>query len=287
MSGVNSAAAAASASTAAAVEAAVAMELAALAADAKALQGMLMTGDIVQATVQPFNGLTDTLQIFGMRVAASLPPNVYPGDTLTVSVQGFQNDQVVVQVMSRTPPPNAPATQATSSTATAPAAVQQEPDSVQLTRMPIPITVGDEPEFPPLPPPPAAPATSAAESESAAPPPSANAAAAAAAAADEEAAAQNTVVQTPAATMPQADYAQARPETLSVEARLAFARTTPIPPRASAPQASGTVPPPRPAAATSQSASTSARAATPGQPGAARTNTVCETSLNQPKYFLP
>jgi len=262
MSGVNSSAAATAAAAANAVEAAVAMELAALAADAKALQAMLMTGDIVQATVQPFNGLTDTLQIFGMRVAASLPPNVYPGDTLTVAVQGFQNDQVVVQVMSRTPPPNAPATQSPPPT-TSTAAVPQETDSVELTRMPIPIIVGDEPEFPPVLPPAAAPPT--AESETVATPPSsANAAAAAAAAADEEAAAQNTVVQTPAATTPQADYAQARPETLSVEARLAFARTTPVPPRAAAPQTSGTVPPPRPAPATSQSASTTGRAASPG-----------------------
>ncbi len=112
---------------------------------------MLMTGDIVQATVQPFNGLTDTLQIFGLRVAASLPPNVYPGDTLTVSVQGFANDQVQVQVMSRTPSPNAPPTPPP----VAAAAVPQEPDSVELTRMPIPMVV-DESEFPPLPPPPVA-----------------------------------------------------------------------------------------------------------------------------------
>src|SRR5579872_4937788 len=138
MSGVNSSAAsataAAAAATASALEAAVAMELQALAADAKALQAMLMTGDIVQATVQPFNGLTDTLQIFGLRVAASLPPNVFPGDTLTVAVQGFANDQVQVQVMSRTPSPNAPPTPIAAS-------VPQEPDSVELTRMPIPMIV--------------------------------------------------------------------------------------------------------------------------------------------------
>lgn len=267
MSGVNSAAAAAAAAAATAVEAAVAMELQALAADAKALQAMLMPGDIVQATVQPFNGLTDTLQIFGLRVAASLPPNVYPGDTLTVAVQGFQNDQVLVQVMSRTPSPNAPSAATT-------AAPLQEPDSVELTRMPIPIFVGDEPEFPPLPPPPVAPSEAAEET------PAVTSTLAAAAAADEEAAAQNTVVQTPAPTTQQTDYAQARPETLSIEARLAFSRTTPVPPRAPAPStnappgASRTVPPPRPAATTASGAQSDAAASRSmaTSPAAGRTN---------------
>ena len=256
------------------------MELQALAADAKALQAMLMPGDIVQATVQPFNGLTDTLGIFGLRVAASLPPNVYPGDTLTIAVQGFQNDQVLVQVMSRTPSPNAPPA------APPPAAAPpQEPDTVELTRMPIPIIVGDEPEFPPLPPPPApAAAAGTAESEASAEPPSPASTLAAAAAADEEAAAQNTVVQTPAAATQQTDYAQARPETLSIEARLAFSRTTPIPPRAPAPApaanaaagASRTVPPPRPAAETATSGAQSAAAASRSSspPGAARSNPI-------------
>src|SRR5579883_3511504 len=121
MSGVNPAAAAAAAAASAA-EAALTLELQQLAADAKALSAMLMEGDVVQATVQPFNGMTDVLEIFGLRVAASLPPNVHPGDTLTVAVQGFQNDQVMVQVLTTTPspsqtrstpqPPAAPATTA-------------------------------------------------------------------------------------------------------------------------------------------------------------------------------
>ena len=118
--------------------------------------------------------------------------------------------------------------------------------------MPIPIIVGDEPEFPPLPPCTARPSTS--ESAGAV----ARSRAAAAAAADEEAAAQNTVVQTPAPTTQQTDFAQARPETLSVEARLAFARTTPIPPRTPAPAASTTVPPPRPAMPPQHAAGTAA-----------------------------
>jgi hypothetical protein len=78
------------------------------------------------------------------------------------------------------------------------------------------------------------------------------AALAAASAEDEALAAQNTVVQTPASAAQQTDYAQARPETLSLEARLAFARSTPLPPRAPAPSA--TVPPPRPAAPPAQHA---------------------------------
>src|SRR5579872_2177866 len=100
MAGVNPAAAGASAN---AVEAAIALELQALAADAQALRQLLMEGDVVQATVQPFNGITDTLDIMGLRVAAALPPDVLPGETLTVAVQGFNGDQVLVQVLSRTP----------------------------------------------------------------------------------------------------------------------------------------------------------------------------------------
>ncbi|MGH7715325.1 MAG: hypothetical protein ACREML_04930, partial [Vulcanimicrobiaceae bacterium] len=250
------------------------MELAALAADAKALQAMLMTGDIVQATVQPYNGITDTLQIFGLRVAASLPPNVYPGDTLTVAVQGFQNDQVVVQVMSRTPGANVPPNAAS-------AAALQAGDSVELTRMPIPVIV-DEPEFPPLPPLPAVlpESGSSAPSEDVVPSPSTGAAAAAAAAFEEEAAAQNTVLQTPPAAAQQIDYAQARPETLSVEARLAFARTTPLPPRATAPPpnagappgAARTVPPPRPAATTGAPPQTTATPRPATSPGSSQSS---------------
>src|SRR5579872_6716843 len=101
MSGVNPAAAAAAAAAASAAEAAIAQELAQLAADAQALRALVMPGDVVQATVLPFNGLTDLLEVFGLRVAASLPPNVLPGDTLTIAVQGFAGDQVMVQVLSR------------------------------------------------------------------------------------------------------------------------------------------------------------------------------------------
>ncbi|HYZ16278.1 MAG TPA: hypothetical protein VE591_07735, partial [Candidatus Acidoferrum sp.] len=79
-------------------------ELAALAADAQALQGLLDVGTVAQARVLPSNGLTDLLDIAGLRVAASLPPTVRPGDVLTVRVTGFENDQIMVQVLANEPP---------------------------------------------------------------------------------------------------------------------------------------------------------------------------------------
>jgi hypothetical protein len=85
-------------------------ELAALAADAQALQGLLAVGTVVQARVLPSNGLTDLLDIAGMRVAASLPPTVRPGDVLTVQVTGFQHDQIMVQVLTAEQPAPIPET---------------------------------------------------------------------------------------------------------------------------------------------------------------------------------
>lgn len=206
MSGVNPAAAAAAANAA---EAAIAQELAQLAADAQALRSMVMPGDVVQGTVLPFNGITDLLEIFGMRVAASLPPNVFPGDTLTIAVQGFSGDQVMVQVLSRI-------TASAARAQTQAAAPPPPADTFEPTNTPVPVVVPDA-ELPPRPAPPlamprqAAPAQ--AESGSAPPPPQA----------------------APAAVRP----APAQGETLSVEARLALARTaaTLIPPPASRPPA--------------------------------------------------
>jgi hypothetical protein len=240
VSGVNPALAAAAAGNAA--EAALALELQTLAQDAKALQAMLMTGDIVQATVQPFNGITDTLQIFGMRVAASLPPNVYPGDTLTVAVQGFSGDQVLVQVMSRTPAPNTLAQNTTST----PQAVSEPTDSVELTRTPIPVVV-DEAAFPPQAPP---------------PPPTTTTSTTPTVSTQEEAAPEpGSVVSVPPsiATAAQANLTT-KPEMLSIEARLAFARTPAPPPPATASAAARATPPPRPTPQTMQAAD--ARAST-------------------------
>lgn len=250
MSGVNPAAAAAAASAA---EAALVQELAQLAADAQALRSMVMPGDVVQATVLPFNGVTDLLEIFGMRIAASLPPNVFPGDTLTIAVQGFQGDQVMVQVLSRI---TADASRAQSQAATPPPA-----DTVELTRTPVPIVVSES-ELPPQPAPsaPAAqPAATAQPSAAAAPPPPVRGAA-------------------PAAQPPLVVARPAPPEaeTLSVEARIALARTAagliPPPPVRTAPGVVRGAPQPPaapPQAAPAQQAQTAARAPAPSSPGAA------------------
>jgi hypothetical protein len=84
--------------------AAVDAELAALAADAKALEAMLSAGDIIQAKVLPSNGLTDLIQILGNRVAAALPPNLVPGDVITVQVTSIADGHINVQIL-----PDAPA----------------------------------------------------------------------------------------------------------------------------------------------------------------------------------
>src|SRR5471032_2458897 len=79
--------------------AAVDAELAALAADAKALEALLSAGDIVQAKVLPSNGLTDLIQILGNRVAAALPPNLVPGDVITVQVTSIADGHINVQIL--------------------------------------------------------------------------------------------------------------------------------------------------------------------------------------------
>src|SRR5438270_666852 len=74
-------------------------ELAQLAADAKALAGLLVEGIVVNARVLPSNGLTDLLEIAGRRVAASLPPTVRPGDVLQVRVTGFEGGRILLQIV--------------------------------------------------------------------------------------------------------------------------------------------------------------------------------------------
>jgi hypothetical protein len=91
----------------AAVNALIDAELAALAADAQALQAQLTPGDVVQATVLPSNGLTDLVQINGNRVAAALPPSLRPGDVIQVQVTAFDGDQILLQMLeAETPPPS-------------------------------------------------------------------------------------------------------------------------------------------------------------------------------------
>ncbi|MFN2461847.1 MAG: hypothetical protein ABR591_14395, partial [Candidatus Velthaea sp.] len=74
-------------------------ELAALAADPQALNDMLAAGDIVSARVLGSNGLTDLIAIAGRRVAAALPPNLRPGDSITVQVMGFDDGRITVQIV--------------------------------------------------------------------------------------------------------------------------------------------------------------------------------------------
>ena len=82
------------------VAAAVDVEIAALAADAEALTGLLDVGSTARATVLKSNGLTDLLQLVGKRVAASLPPDLKPGDQITVQVTSFENGRINLQIVS-------------------------------------------------------------------------------------------------------------------------------------------------------------------------------------------
>jgi hypothetical protein len=81
------------------IAAIIAEELTALAADAQALGNRLSTGDIVSAIVLPSNGLTDLLDVGGLRVAAELPPALVPGETITVLVTGFAGDRINLQIV--------------------------------------------------------------------------------------------------------------------------------------------------------------------------------------------
>ena len=94
----------------AAIEALIQAELDALAADAKALQSQVQTGQVVTAQVLPSNGLTDLINILGNRVAAQLPPTLTPGETFTAQVTGFNGPQILLQVLGtvETPPATAP-----------------------------------------------------------------------------------------------------------------------------------------------------------------------------------
>jgi hypothetical protein len=99
------------------IAAMIAQELAALAADAQTLATQLLPGDVIAAMVLPSNGLTDLLDIGGLRVAAELPPTVLPGETITVMVTGFEGERINLQIV--------PAAQAAAS---------------ETTTVPIPVT---------------------------------------------------------------------------------------------------------------------------------------------------
>lgn len=91
------------------VAALIAQELASLANDAQTLAARLVPGDIVDATVLPSNGLTDLLDIGGLRVAAELPPTLVPGEAIRVLVTGLDGERINLQLLSESP--SAPANQ--------------------------------------------------------------------------------------------------------------------------------------------------------------------------------
>jgi hypothetical protein len=87
---------------AAEIAALVDAELASLAANAQALQSLVAQnqGMVLAARVLASNGLTDLLEIAGMRVSASLPPTVHPGDLLQVQVTGTaENGSIQLQIV--------------------------------------------------------------------------------------------------------------------------------------------------------------------------------------------
>jgi len=88
-----------SANASAQVAAAIDAEIAALAADAEALKGLLDVGSTARAVVLKSNGLTDLVQIVGQRVAASLPPDLKPGDVIYVQVTGFEDGHINLQIV--------------------------------------------------------------------------------------------------------------------------------------------------------------------------------------------
>jgi hypothetical protein len=77
-------------------------ELSALAANAEALQAMVAQnpGVVLAARVLASNGLTDQIQIAGLRVSAALPPTVHPGDLIQVQVTGTaENGSIELQIV--------------------------------------------------------------------------------------------------------------------------------------------------------------------------------------------
>ncbi len=259
------------------VAAAVDAEIAALAADAEALKGLLDIGSTARATVLKSNGLTDLLQIVGKRVAASLPPDLKPGDQIFVEVTGFTDGHINLRVVPApegetptvtttpgTPPPAAPPTLAPSGAAAA-SYLAALPAADDLLPIAPPVSVfvaasviravATGPQQPPVagtPPPAANP-----------PPPAAtNASVAPAVASEENPAHPNVALSEPSSTAvaqsagrPAVDSALsaklAPPQPL--EARLAALRAAsppPVPPPRPAPvpltTARSTVPPPAP-----------------------------------------
>lgn len=86
----------------------IADELSSLAADAHTLAARVSPGEILRAVVLPSNGLTDLLDIGGLRVAAALPPSLLPGEAITVEVVGFDGDRINLQILPQPPVSSGP-----------------------------------------------------------------------------------------------------------------------------------------------------------------------------------
>jgi len=127
------------------IAALIAEELAALAADAHALGERLSAGDVVTALVLPSNGLTDLLDVGGLRVAAELPPTLVPGQTITVLVTGFADDRINLQIVPAQDPPEE------SGSPSATVAPPMLPAPAKVVRGAQPAETGSLPERVPLP----------------------------------------------------------------------------------------------------------------------------------------
>jgi hypothetical protein len=94
---------------------------------ADVLQAQLSVGDLLTATVLPAQNGHDVLEIFGRQVAAELPPDVRPGDTLVLQVSGFSGNRIVVRNLGLYDPQNPVQTVTLELPKTPPAAESQTP----------------------------------------------------------------------------------------------------------------------------------------------------------------
>lgn len=79
-----------------------------LGVSAQVLQAQISVGDQLPALVlKPQNG-TDAIEIGGKRVAAQLPPDVRPGQTLVLQVVAFDGNRIIVRNLGTAEPQNAP-----------------------------------------------------------------------------------------------------------------------------------------------------------------------------------
>ncbi len=91
------------------------------------LQAQISIGDLLTATVlAPQNGM-DLIEILGQQVAAQLPPDVRPGETLVLQVTGFTSNQILVRNLGQADPQNpAPTVNLTLRTSNAPSATSTQ-----------------------------------------------------------------------------------------------------------------------------------------------------------------